>query len=144
MVMVDFYDKEYIPEGKLTYSVITARFRGRWILVRHKDRQTLEIPGGHIEDNETSHQAADRELREEAGAKSFKLECVATYSVSMNGATGFGRLYFAEVSEIGEPSDKFEIAEVFMVDALPQNLTYPIIQPVLFERVLRYIQERPS
>jgi 8-oxo-dGTP diphosphatase len=144
MVRVDFYDPEYFPEGKLTYSVITARFKGSWILVRHRERLTLEIPGGHIEENETPLEAAARELREETGATEFTVECVATYSVEMNGSTGYGRLYFAEVSELDEPSDRFEIGEVILMDSLPENLTYPTIQPLLFERVLRYIQGRPS
>jgi 8-oxo-dGTP diphosphatase len=144
MVMVTFYDPEFIPEGKLTYSVISARYQGNWVLVRHKDRKTLEIPGGHIEENETPLEAADRELREETGASEFTIECVATYSVTLNGSTGYGRLYFAEVSEMGDFADRFEIGEVFLMGSLPENLTYPLIQPVLFERVIRYIQGRPS
>jgi len=144
MVRVEFYDPEFIPEEKLTYSVITARFRGNWVLVRHRERRTLEIPGGHIEENETSSQAAERELREETGASRFSLECVSTYSVTMDGKTGYGRLYFAEVYEMAEPSDQFEIGEVILMTSLPENLTYPLIQPRLFEEVIRYIQGRPS
>ena len=83
-------------------------------------------------------------LREETGATVFTLDCVATYSVTINGSTGYGRLYFAEVSDMDEPADLFEIGEVFLLESLPENLTYPHIQPVLFERVLRYIQERLS
>jgi 8-oxo-dGTP diphosphatase len=144
MVIVEFYEPDFTPDSKLTYSVITARFRGKWVLVRHRERSTLEIPGGHIEENESPLEAASRELREETGAIEFTLGYVATYSVTTNGNSGYGRLFFAEVSEMGEPSDRFEIGEVVLVDSLPGNLTYPLIQPALFERVLRYIQGRPS
>jgi 8-oxo-dGTP diphosphatase len=144
MVKVEFYEPEYMPEGKLTYSVISARFNGNWVFVRHRERQTIEIPGGHIEANETPLEAAIRELKEETGASEFTIECVATYSVTINGTTGYGRLYFAEVSEMGEPADRYEIGEVFLMGTLPDNLTYPLIQPVLLDRVIRYIQERPS
>jgi len=144
MVSVEFYNREFSPSGKLTYSVITARFNDKWVLVRHRDRTTLEIPGGHIEDNETPLEAASRELMEETGAIEFTIECVATYSVTINGNIDYGRLYFAEVKEMGKPADLFEIGEVFLFDSLPGNLTYPLIQPALFERVIRYIQGRPS
>ena len=137
---VDFYPVNYLPDGKLTYSVIVARFRRRWLLVRHKERTTFEIPGGHIEKGETADEAASRELKEETGALEFAIECVATYSVEQEGRMGYGRLYFAEVSEFGNPLDSSEIAEVIVSDALPDNLTYPDIQPHLFDRVVRYTQ----
>jgi 8-oxo-dGTP diphosphatase len=140
MTKVNFFEAGYIPDGKLTYSVIAARFNDKWIFVRHRDRKTLEIPGGHIEENESSREAAERELREETGAEIFTLDCVATYSVTSGERTGFGRLYFAEVSEMGEIGDTSEIGEVVLLDSLPEDLTYPLIQPALFERVIRYIQ----
>ena len=144
MLKIDFYPVDYKPDGKLTYSVIAARFRGQWLLVRHHLRSTFEIPGGHIEDGETADEAATRELMEETGAKEFAIECVATYSVEKDGKTGYGRLFFAEVSEFGPLPDYSEISEVIVARNLPEHLTYPDIQPVLLKRVIRYIQGSPS
>lgn len=140
MTEVSFYDTEYIPDGKLTYSVIAATYRNKWILVRHRDRTTWEIPGGHIEEGESPDEAAGRELTEETGAESFKLTCVATYAVIREGSRGYGRLYFAEVSAMGAVPDISEIAEVMLRDSLPENLTYPDIQPYLFKKVREYLK----
>lgn len=140
MVHVNFYSPFYEPEGKMIYSVIAARYLGKWIYVRHRMRKTFEIPGGHIEAGETAFDAASRELIEETGAKSFNLECVCTYSVEKEGQTGYGRLFFAEVSEIGPVNDESEIEEIIFMENLPEMLTYPDIQPHLLDRVIRYIQ----
>lgn len=141
MTEVNFFDRLYEPDDVLTYSVISAKFDGRWIFVRHQDRSTLEIAGGHIEEGESSLEAASRELMEETGALRFNLECVATYSVNIDGITGFGRLYLADVYELGEIPDISEIAEVVMLENLPDNLTYPDIQPFLFKRTIEYIRK---
>ena len=67
----------------------------------------------------------------------------------MNGHTGFGRLYHAEVIRLGEVPDISEIAEIMLFDRMPGNLTYPEIQPALFRHVLgfadpfRYIPWKP-
>jgi 8-oxo-dGTP pyrophosphatase MutT (NUDIX family) len=65
VTIVKFFDQDYIPDGRLTYSVIVARYGGRWMFVRHHDRATWEIAGGHIEENETPSYTARRELTEE-------------------------------------------------------------------------------
>lgn len=140
MSKVKFYDALYVPDKKLTYSVISARFNGKWIFVRHQKRDTWEIAGGHIEKGESSFEAAGRELMEETGALKFDLECVATYSVKKNGKTGWGRLYLADVTEIGPVPDISEIAEAIFLDDLPENLTHPDIQPHLFRKSVEFIQ----
>jgi 8-oxo-dGTP diphosphatase len=140
MVRVHFFDQFYIPDGKLTYSVISSRYKGKWLFVRHHLRKTYEIPGGHIEEGETPFDAARRELIEETGAIDFSLDCVCTYSVEMENQTGYGRLFFAELSEIGQINDFSEIEEVIFLDNLPEMLTYPDIQPHLFRKVIRFIQ----
>ena len=85
MTEVRFYDPDFEPERPLTYSIISARFQNRWIFVRHQNRTTWEIAGGHIEPDEGAYNAACRELQEETGALKFDLECIATYSVIKNG-----------------------------------------------------------
>ncbi len=138
MTEIRFYDPLFEPSSLLIYSVISARYREMWLFVRHQDRSTWEIAGGHIEEGESSYDAACRELMEETGALRFKMECVATYSVAKDGLTGFGRLYLAEVFEFGAIPDTSEIAELIFLDHLPDNLTYPDIQPLLFRKCREY------
>jgi 8-oxo-dGTP diphosphatase len=139
MTEVNFYDPLFVPGSKLTYSVISARYKNSWIFVRHHKRTTWEIAGGHIEKGETSFEAAGRELMEESGAVKFNLECIATYSVTMDRETGWGRLYLAEVFEIGPIPDISEIAEIVLSDQLPEKLTHPDIQPHLFNRTIEFL-----
>jgi 8-oxo-dGTP diphosphatase len=139
MTEVKFYEPQFEPDSVLTYSVIPARYENNWIFVRHHKRTTFEIAGGHIEPGETSHEAACRELMEETGALTFDIECIATYSVFKDGKTGWGRLYLADIKELGPIPDISEIAEAILLDHLPENLTHPDIQPHLFERTLKYM-----
>jgi 8-oxo-dGTP diphosphatase len=141
MTEVKFYDPTYEPDSPLTYSVISARYMNSWIFVRHQNRSTWEIAGGHIEMGETSHEAAARELMEETGALRFNLTCIATYAVIRVGLTGYGRLFHAEVFELGNVPDVSEIAEIVLLDHLPGNLTYPDIQPLLFNRASEYLEK---
>jgi 8-oxo-dGTP diphosphatase len=142
MTEVIFYDPLFTPDIRLTYSVIAAKYGDKWIYVRHHRRNTWEIPGGHIEENETSDDAAKRELMEETGAADFKIECVATYSVLKDGKRGFGRLYLADISKLGPVPDISEIAEIKILDSLPENLTHPDIQPHLFKKVITFLKTK--
>ena len=81
MIKVKFYDIGTIGDNKLLFAVIMAKFRGQWLYVRHRDRDTWEIPGGHREENETIYETASRELIEETGAAKFSITPVSIYSV---------------------------------------------------------------
>ena len=141
MTEVKFFDPLFEPEAELTYSVISAKFKKKWIFVRHHERSTFEIAGGHIEKGESSDEAARRELMEETGAVEYSIDCVATYSVKIDGFTGYGRLYLANVIEMGPIPDISEIAEIKLLDHLPEKLTHPDIQPHLFRRTLEYLSQ---
>jgi 8-oxo-dGTP diphosphatase len=142
MTEVKFYDPSFEPDAELIYSVISAKFNKNWIFVRHQKRTTWEIAGGHIEKGETPLEAAGRELMEETGAIRFSIDCIATYSVEKDGETGYGRLYFADVFDLGPIPDISEIAEITLSDCLPANLTHPDIQPQLFNRTILYLKQK--
>jgi 8-oxo-dGTP diphosphatase len=132
---LDFYEMTELAEEKIAFVVIVARYAGRWILVRHRERSTWEIPGGHRETLEDLPKAAERELYEETGARRFILAPVAVYSVRTTTACSYGKLFYAEIAELG-PLPEFEIAEIKLVtDLTGEDLTYPLIQPFLFDKV---------
>ena len=120
-----------VPNPDLRYVIIGTRYRDQWIFVRHRERQTWEMPAGHIEANEDPDRAAERELYEETGAIDARLKLIADYEVSHEGKLARGRLYLAEVKELG-PLPQHEIAEIKQCRELPQQLTYPEVQRVLF------------
>ena len=134
---VEFYNLDDF-NNSLKFVVIQARYKDEWIFVRHKDRNTWEIPGGHIEKGEMPDEAAARELYEETGAIEYNLLPICNYSVEINESKSFGRLYYAEIKNISELGD-YEIAEIITKDELPEKLTYDKIQPILYNKVLANI-----
>lgn len=42
---VKFFDLN--ADKPLKYAVICARYNGKWVFCKHKERDTYEIPGGH-------------------------------------------------------------------------------------------------
>lgn len=120
-----------LEDAALTYVVLGARYRGQWIFVRHRERETWELPAGHIEPGESPDRAAVRELYEETGAVRSNLKIISDYSVTVKEKVEFGRLYNAEVLEL-EPLPDHEIAEIKLGRELPARLTYPDVQAQLF------------
>jgi len=139
---VKFYETGAINDNKLAYAVIAAKYRGQWLYVRHRERETWEIPGGHREENETIYDTASRELVEETGAVKFSLTPVCIYSVVREDAEQsetFGQLFYSEVETL-DSQLLFETAEVKLFDDIPDNLTYPMIQPFLHRKVEEFLE----
>jgi len=135
---VNFYDE--INDKDLKYAVIMARYNHKWIFCKHRERETYEIPGGHREMNENILDAARRELQEETGAIDFNIEPITVYSVTRedidsNENETFGMLFYAEVHSLNDTLVS-EIEEVNFFDRIPVNLTYPEIQPYLYNKVI--------
>ncbi len=138
-------DVSAIPDLYFKYAILVARYQGRFVFVRHRERQTLELPAGHREPGERIRMTADRELREETGAMEFDLHPVFVFRVPSYDAHGqrtdaaASLVCFAEIRTLGPLDPAFEIAEVKLCADLPENLTYPEIQPVLFRQVREWL-----
>lgn len=143
-IKVVFYETGLKKNEELKFVVIVSKYQDKLILCRHRDRDTYEIPGGHIEKGEIPIEAAKRELYEETGAEKFDIKEICIYSVIRNdkGNTkgnkeneeSLGGLFFADVKELGELPES-EIAEIVLFDEFPENLTYKEIQPYLYDKV---------
>ena len=83
MLAVKFY--EDVKDELLRFAVVIAKHDGKWVFCKHKERETLEFPGGHRETGEIHS----------------------------------------------------EMEKIVLCDALPENQTYPEIQPALLKEAER-------
>ena len=116
-----------------------SQSNGKWVFCKHKERDTYEVPGGHRETGENILETAKRELQEETGAVKYEIKPICVYSVigktrvNDTGEETFGMLYFAEINEFAKELH-CEMEKVILMDELPENWTYPLIQPKLIEK----------
>ena len=129
MFVVKFDKLGDIDEKEYTRVVLVSRYNNKWVFCKHKERNTWEIPGGHIEQGENWLTAAKRELYEETGAVEAKIEPICVYSISK-----YGLLCYAEISRF-EPLPNSEIEKIEFFDDIPENLTYVGTHDKMFEKV---------
>ena len=130
MFTVTFNNLGEIDESLYTRVVCVSKYKGKWVYCRQKNKETWEIPGGHIEDGEDWLTAAKREMYEETGAINLDVEPIAVYSISKPGL-----LCYAEIKELEDIPEEFEIKEIGFFDEEPENLTYPDTHKMLFKKV---------
>ena len=93
------------------------------------------------EEGEAILDTAKRELQEETGAVKFSIEPVCVYSVTGKnrvndtGEETFGLLCYTDIEEFSGILDS-EMEKVVLLEELPDNWTYPQIQPKLIAKVI--------
>ena len=108
-INVKFYDRLSVDDTRIMFVVIAAKFNGKWVYAKHRERTTWEIPGGRRETGESVDFAARRELEEETGALEYSMQPVCAYSVTgrtrvnEDGIESFGMQYYAKISRLGQP-----------------------------------------
>lgn len=137
-IKVNFYDT--VNDDLLKFAVIISKSEGKWVFCKHKERNTYECPGGHREEGEKIDDTAKRELYEETGATDYTIKPICIYSVisseDANDTETFGMLYFANIKRFDNELHS-EIEKIELFDNLPENWTYPLIQPLLIEELKR-------
>lgn len=131
---------DYLDDYK--YVVVLSEYDGKIVLSRHKERDTWETQGGHIEQGETPLEAAKRELYEESGAIEYNIRPLCDYR-AWHEETGHGAngvVFHAVVRKFGAMPNS-EMAEIHEFTELPDNLTYPAITPMLFAHLARNPQQ---
>lgn len=132
------YPLGYLERYK--YTVICSCYRGKWVLSRHKKRDTWETQGGHIEDGETPLECARRELFEESGISDADIYPVCDYWGFNHQACSNGMVFLAVVHALGNLPES-EMKEVKPFDTLPAELTYPQTSPKLYAEAKKLLQE---
>jgi 8-oxo-dGTP diphosphatase len=118
--------------GTYRYVVVCAYYNGKWVLSKHKDRDTWETQGGHIELGETPVECAKRELYEESGITDAELYPVCDYLGYNSYSSANGMVFLAMVRSLGKLPES-EMQEISAFELLPENLTYPNTSPMLYK-----------
>ena len=133
MANFNFFKLDELLDADPQIAIIAARYQGKWVFCRHKQRKTWEMPGGHREYGETIADAAKRELWEETGATEFDICPVLVCCDDIY----CGMIYYAEVKEFERIPDESEMEEIKFFDGLPNELTYPD----LYKKIYMYLRE---
>lgn len=130
-----FFKFEEKDSLEIFFVVILCKVESKWVLVKHKDRELWEIPGGKIDQGESYLEAAKRELYEETGALEYS-ELKELYGFEANGRNGL--VYYTDIKVFGElPESEMELVETF--ETLESvKWVYETIQPYLIKEYEHY------
>ncbi len=130
MLPVNLYELSHKLDCDLTRVILVCRYKNKWVLCRHGEKGTWEIPGGHIEEGEDYLAAAKRELLEETGITKANIEKICYYKIST-----YGLICYVDVLELGTKKLVHEMDKVELFDELPLNMTYYDTHKKFIEKV---------
>ena len=116
---------------ELTRVICVAKYKDDFVFSYNKNRNGWEIPGGHIEENESWEEAAKREMYEETGATDIEVEPISLYKIST-----YGMICYCKIKELGDLPKEFEMEKIMFTKELPDNLTFPESSKIFFETVI--------
>ena len=125
-MIINYFKPNEINDSPFTIALIISKYKEKWILCTHRDRETWEFPAGTREPNETIDATASRELFEETGAFEYTIE--RRFIIKTNNI--YGMVYYANITKLG-PLPNSEIVKIDLFDNLDVNWTYLDIQPLL-------------
>ena len=128
MFEVKLFSLEEIKNPELTRVVCITKYNDKLVYVKHQDRNTWELPGGHIEEGETWQEACKREMYEETGAIDIEVEPICYYKIST-----YGLLCFCKINKL-EQLPSYEIEKIEFFTEEPKELTYPETHHLFYEK----------
>jgi 8-oxo-dGTP diphosphatase len=106
---VQFLYEPHSFSEKIEHILVLCKYNHQWVLTAHKNRG-WEFPGGKVEQGETLHEAALREVWEETGAIVESLTPIGEYKVIGDGEFFIKKVFFGH---IGKLEDKINYHETF-------------------------------
>lgn len=106
------------PDSDNKHVLIITNYNGKYLLTHNKFRG-VEFPGGKVEQEETSLEAAKRELYEETGGVIDTIRYIGTYTVCAE--KPFKKdVYYAQIKHIEEQDDYMETNGPVIVTTLDE------------------------
>ena len=139
MSSISFYPVNNPDDISFQQAVIVARYENRWVMCRHRDQNTWDLPSGSYKPGESALETAKRILYAETGITDAEFHIVGGYSWN-----GDGLLFFAHINTPGIlPSDS-NVTEKQLFEILPMDLTYKDAHQKLYDWVQNWLNMQAS
>ncbi len=121
--------------------VTVAAFRnGKYLFVKRRSRNTLELPEMEKLPNETPRDTVRRLLSESLGVLTAKIDFVTAYTCTEGSEVEYGLLYCVYIDELG-PFPFSDLISVYYLDTPPEDReqwSFPDIHMPLLDKAIEF------